>query len=94
MTLIEAKILRDKGIILIGKNAKGLDCKIIDVIVIPSENASYFFDEYRKYSDVISNDKMILKYPSKAYAVRVILDYNIDSDVIAEDISTYKDLIS
>jgi hypothetical protein len=87
MNISEAKALRDKGKFLIGQ--KGHEFEIIDVIVIPSKNTPQFFDEYRRSSQIISNDDMIDKYPSEQYAVNVI--YHADVNVIGEDISTYQD---
>ena len=90
MNILEAKLLRDKGKSLMGRN--DLEFEIIDVIVIPRTHTSDFFAEYRNYFNSISNDDMIEKYLSKEYFVQVI--YHIGTDIGGEDIETYKNLIS
>lgn len=71
---------------------KGIEFIIIDVIIIPVDNSTDFLDEYRKSFPNVSNDELSMGYSSKEYVVRVI--YSVDVNILAEDISTYKDRIS
>ena len=42
------------------------------------------------YMDDISNEEMILKFPSNSYSVKIIYDYDPEFvDIITDDISVY-----
>lgn len=90
MTLEQALKTRDQYKHLVGQKAKDVDANIHDVIVVPNDNFGAFIAEYRMYMDEVSNDEMILSYPSKAYSVKVIYDYDPEFvNIISDDISEY-----
>ena len=90
MNLQEAKQTRDKHKSLKGQRAKDVEANIYDVIVVPVDNFGGFISEYRMYMDDITNDEMILKYPSKNYAVKVIYDLDPEFvDIYSDDIEVY-----
>ena len=90
MTLQEAKDLRNQYLFLIGQKAKSLDIDIVDVIVIPLDNFSKFIAEYRKQFSYLSNDELLVNFPSKNYDVKVILDDNQGLvNILSDDISEY-----
>lgn len=90
MNLQQAKQIRDKYLNLKGQKAKDFDANIYDVIVVPVDNFEGFISEYRMYMDDITNDEMILKYPSKNYTVKVIYDLDPDFvDIYSDDIGVY-----
>jgi hypothetical protein len=89
MNLEQAKILRDQHKHLIGQKALVIDANIHDIIIVPYDNFGAFITEYRMYMDEVSNDEMILNFPSKSYSVKIIYDddpefINISSDDISE----------
>lgn len=95
MNLEQAKQTRDKHETLKGQRAKDVDANIYDVIVVPVDNFGDFISEYRMYMDNVSNDEMILKYPSKNYVVKVIYDLDPEFvDIYSDDIEVYIDLNS
>ena len=92
MNLEQAKQTRDKHRNIKGQRAKDLNANIHDVIVVPVNNFGGFISEYRMYMDEISNDEMILKYPSKTYAVKVIYDLDPEFvNIYSDDIEVYID---
>ncbi len=75
---------------MVGQKAKNIDANIHDVIVVSDDNFTAFIAEYRKYMDEVTNDEMILSFPSKSYSVKVIYDYDPEFvDIISDDISEY-----
>jgi len=90
MNLEQAKKIRDEHENLKGQRAKDFDANICDIIVVPSDNFNNFISEYRMYMDNVSNDEMILKYPSKTYTVNVIYDLDPDFvNIYSDDIGLY-----
>jgi hypothetical protein len=92
MQLEKAKQLRDNNRLLIGQKAKDLDANIFDVIVVPDDNLVPFISEYRMYTNKVSNDEMLLNFPSKSFSVKVIYDIDPEFvDIYHDDISLYID---
>ena len=92
MQLEKAKQLRDNNRLLIGQKGKDLDAKIFDVIVVPDDNLVRFISQYRIYTNEISNDEMLLNFPSKSFSVKVIYDTDPEFvNIIQDDISVYID---
>lgn len=90
MTLEQARELKAKYKHLIGQKAKDIDANIHDIIIVPDDNFHSFISEYRMYMDDISNEEMILKFPSNSYSVKIIYDYDPEFvDIITDDISVY-----
>jgi hypothetical protein len=90
MTFEEATQKRDQHRHLIGKKAKDIDANIYDVIVVPQDGFDRFLSEYRTHLDDISNDEMLLNYPSKEYGVKVIYDYDPEFvDIVTDDLDEY-----
>lgn len=90
MNLDQAIALRDQYKHLIGQKAKDIDANIHDIIVAPDDNFNAFIAEYRMYMDEVTNDEMILNFPSKSYSVKVIYDYDPEFvNIISDDISEY-----
>ena len=90
MTLEQAIPLRDQYLDLIGKKAKDFEANIFDVIVVPVDGFERFLTQYRDDLKDISNNEMIISFPSRDYAVKIIYDYDPEFvDIYSDDIFDY-----
>ncbi|WP_121357699.1 hypothetical protein [Flavisolibacter nicotianae] len=74
MKLEQAIALREQYANLIGQKAKDLDAHVFDVLVVPVDGFQRFISEYRDNLEDVSNDEMLLDFPSREYTVKVLYD--------------------
>ncbi len=90
MTIEQAITLRNQYVNLIGEKAKDIDANIFDVIVTPVDGFERFLNQYRDDLKDVSNNEMIISFPSREYVVKIIYDYDPEFvDIYSDDIFDY-----